>query len=105
MENKELLEYIRIMLKEELKRELNPIRKAQEDIKKEQEGMKTSLEGIKISQKGIEKRQDEIFQVVKAVEHSNHTGKAEIDNLTHKVAHVEGTMNGLGDFIQKRKAQ
>ena len=50
----------------------------------------------------MEIKQDEIFEVVKAIEHSNNTRKAEIDNLNHKVAHVEGTINGIGELIQKR---
>lgn len=54
---------------------------------------------------GMEKRQDEIFEVAKAIEHSNNARKAEIDNLTHRIAHVEGTVNGVAEFIQKRKAQ
>ena len=53
----------------------------------------------------MEKRQDEIFGVVKAIEHSNNAHKAEIDNLTHRVAHVEGTVTGVAEFIQKRRAQ
>ena len=36
----------------------------------------------------MEKRQDEIFEVVKAIEHSNNTHKAEIDNLTYRIVHV-----------------
>ncbi len=88
MDNKDLLESIRIMLKEELKKELDP-------IKMEQESMKKSL-------KSMERRQDEIFDVVKSIEHSNNTRKAEIDNLTHKVAHIEGTMSAVGELIQKR---
>ena len=56
-------------------------------------------------QKDLERRQDEAFQVVKAIKHSNTTRKAELDNLTHKVAYVEGTLNGVGEFLQNRKAQ
>ncbi|OAA86903.1 hypothetical protein [Clostridium ljungdahlii] len=52
----------------------------------------------------MEKRQDEIYNVVKAIEHSNNVRKAEIDNLTHKVAHIEGTVNGVGELIQNRRS-
>ncbi|OAA94156.1 hypothetical protein [Clostridium coskatii] len=52
----------------------------------------------------MEKRQDEIYNVVKAIEHSNNVRKAEMDNLTHKVAHVEGTVNGVGELIQNRRS-
>ena len=37
---------------------------------------------------GMEKRQDEIYNVVKSIEHSDNVTKDEIDNLTHKVAHI-----------------
>lgn len=52
----------------------------------------------------VEKRQDEIYNVVKAIEHSNNVRKAEIDNLTHKVAHIEGTVNGVGELIENRRS-
>lgn len=52
----------------------------------------------------MEKRQDEIYNVVKAIEHSNNVRKAEIDNLTHKVAHIEGTVNGVGELIENRRS-
>ena len=63
------------------------------------------LSNLEKGQRDLERRQDEIFQVVKAIEHSNTTRKAELDNLTHKVAYVEGTLNGVGEFLQNRKAQ
>ncbi|NLP47274.1 MAG: M domain protein, partial [Epulopiscium sp.] len=52
-------------------------------------------------QESMEKRQDEIFSIVKAIEHSNLVRKAEIDNLTHKVAKIEGVITGIGKVIQK----
>jgi peptidoglycan hydrolase CwlO-like protein len=54
-----------------------------------------------------ETRQDEIYSVAKSIEHSNtvrKAEKAEIDNLTHKVSYVEGTISALGEVIEKRKA-
>ncbi len=69
------------------------------------EGIEKKQEGMEKRQESMEKRQDEIFEVVKAIEHSNNARKAEIDNLTHRIAHVEGTVNGVAEFIQKRKAQ
>ena len=66
-------------------------------MEKRQESMEKRLESM-------EKRQDEIFEVVKAIEHSNSIHKAEMDNLTYKVAYVEGTVDGVGEFIQERKA-
>lgn len=52
----------------------------------------------------MEKRQDEIFSVVNAIENSNTIHKAEIDNLTYKIAHTEGTVNKIGDVIIESKA-
>ncbi|MGH4139604.1 M domain protein [Clostridium sp.] len=52
----------------------------------------------------METRQDEIFSVVKAIEHSNTTHKAEIDNITYKVAHTEGTINKIGNVINENRA-
>ncbi|PRR79216.1 M domain protein [Clostridium vincentii] len=53
---------------------------------------------------GIETRQDEIFSVVNAIEHSSTTHKAEIDNMTHKIAHTEGIINKIGNVITERSA-
>ena len=53
---------------------------------------------------GLESRQDEIFLVVKAIEHNNLVHGAEIDNLKYKVGQVEGTINAVGNVITTRKA-
>ena len=79
--------------------------KRQEDMGKRQEGMGKRQESMEKRLESMEKRQDEIFEVVKAIEHSNNTHKAEIDNLTYRIVHVEGTVNGVAEFIQGRKAQ
>ncbi|EHQ91968.1 hypothetical protein [Desulfosporosinus youngiae] len=52
----------------------------------------------------LELRQDEIYLVVKAIEHNNQVHRAEIDNLKYTVNNVEGTLNSIGDVITKRKA-
>ncbi|SDI05957.1 M domain protein [Desulfosporosinus hippei] len=52
----------------------------------------------------LESRQDEIYLVVKAIEHNNQVHRAEIDNLKHSVANVEGTLSTIGEVITKRKA-
>jgi hypothetical protein len=49
-------------------------------------------------------RQDEIFSVVKAIEHSNNEHKAEIDNITYKISHTEGTINKIGNVIAESRA-
>ena len=61
----------------------------------------TTSKYVKTSRK-YGKRQDKIiFSIVKAIEHSNLVRKAEIDNLTHKVAKIEGVITGIGKVIQK----
>lgn len=74
------------------------------DIKQMFELVLQKLENVEESQKNMEKRLDEIFSVAKAIEHSNTTHRAEIDNLTYKIAHTEGTVNKMGDVIIERKA-
>ena len=69
-----------------------------------QEEMKESQQEMKESQKNMEIRQDEIFSVVKAIEHSNTEHKAEIDNIIYKVAHTEGTINKIGNIINESRA-
>ena len=52
----------------------------------------------------LESRQDEIYLVVKAIEHNNLVHGAEIDHLQFKVSHMEGTMNAVGNVMTTRKA-
>jgi hypothetical protein len=59
------------------------------------------LENIEESQKYMGVRQDEIFQVVKAVEHLSKVGKAEIDHHNFRIAKVEGTIKKVGRIMQE----
>ena len=81
------------------------LEKGQANLEKRQTNLERGQTNLEKELKGLKRRQDEVFQVVTAIEHSNTTGKAELDNLTYKVAHVEGTLNGVGELIQNRKAQ
>lgn len=83
---------------------LENIEKRQANMEKSQANMEISQENMEKRQVSMEKRQDEIFTVVKAIEHSNNIHKAEIDNLTYKVAHIEGTINKVGDVIESSRA-
>jgi len=74
------------------------------ETKKMFEMLMGKLDTISESQKNMEIRQDEIFSVVKAIEHSNTTHKAEIDNITYKVAHTEGIINKIGNVITESRA-
>ena len=40
----------------------------------------------------VETKQDEIYQVVRAIEHSNKVGKAELDSQNIRIAKVEGKL-------------
>ena len=51
------------------------------ETKKMFEMLMVKLDTISESQKNMEIGQDEIFSIVKAIEHSNTTHKAEIDNI------------------------
>jgi len=77
---------------------------SQNELMESQNELMESQKGMIESQRNMEMRQDEIFLVVKAIEHSNNTHKAEIDNLTYKVVHTEGTINKIGDVITERRA-
>jgi len=74
------------------------------ETKKMLEMLMGKLDTISESQKNMEIRQDEIFSVVKAIEHSNTTHKAEIDNITYKISHTEGTINKIGNVINESRA-
>jgi hypothetical protein len=52
----------------------------------------------------MDSRQNEIFSVVKAIEHANSVNRAEIDSLTYKVGNVEGTFQAVSETIEKRIA-
>ncbi|MBU3180697.1 M domain protein [Clostridium psychrophilum] len=74
------------------------------ETKKMFEMLMGKLDTISESQKNMEIRQDEIFSVVKSIEHSNTTHKAEIDNITYKIAHTEGIINKIGNVINESRA-
>jgi len=82
---------------EMLMNKLDNMEEGQKEIKESQKVMEER-------QKNMETRQDEIFSVVKAIEHSNTTHKAEIDNITYKVAHTEGTINKIGNVIIENRS-
>jgi hypothetical protein len=49
----------------------------------------------------MEKRQDEIYQVVRAIEHSNNAGRAELDEHNFRLAKNEGTLKKIGKVIDE----
>jgi len=60
--------------------------------------------GIESRLDGLESRQDEIYLIVKAIEHNNEVHRAEINSLQYRVHYIEGTFNAIGDVIATRKA-
>jgi hypothetical protein len=62
------------------------------------------LDGVESRLERVESRQDEIYLIVKAIEHNNLVHGAEIDNLKIKVNYMEGTINAVGNVITSRKA-
>lgn len=88
----------------ETKKMFEMLMKKLDTIEESQKEMKESQKVMEERQKNMESRQDEIFSVVKAIEHSNTAHKAEIDNITYKVAHTEGTINKIGNIIIENRA-
>lgn len=54
------------------------------------DGIENNVGELKEGQKRIEARQDEIYQVVRAIEHSNQVGRSELDNQNIRIAKLEG---------------
>ncbi|MGL5087059.1 MAG: hypothetical protein ACRC68_15320 [Clostridium sp.] len=87
-----------------LEKNQNNLEKNQKSLEKNQMIMEENQNVMKESQNNMEIRQNEIFSVVKAIEHSNAIHKAEIDNITYKVAHTEGIINKIGNIINESRA-
>lgn len=73
-----------------LKEEVGGIKGEIGEVKGEIEGLKGEIGEIKIRVSNIETRQDEIYQVVRAIEHSNQVGKSELNSQNIRLAKVEG---------------
>ncbi|MFZ7103941.1 MAG: hypothetical protein ACOWWO_14985 [Peptococcaceae bacterium] len=54
--------------------------------------LETRLDGVETRLNNLEGRQKEIYQVVRAIEYSNQTGKAEMGNQNIRLARVEGKL-------------
>ena len=61
-----------------------------EDSDKVQRTVLNKLSTVETDIKDIKTRQDEIYQVVRAIEHSNNVGKSELDSHNIRIAKVEG---------------
>ncbi len=47
----------------------------------------------------MEVRQNEIYEIVKAIEHSNQVGKAELDRHEFKISKIEGKLKKTGKVL------
>lgn len=64
-------------------------------------GVESRLGSIEVQLETIETRQDEIYQVVTAIEHSNQVGRSELDSQNIRLAKVEGKFKKAGKvFIE-----
>ena len=87
-----------------MQEEQKDMKKSFNKLEDNQNRMQVSFDKLEENQKYMLVRQDEIFSLVKAIEHSNNTHKAEIDNITYKVLHTEGTINKIGEVINDSRA-
>jgi len=62
-------------------------------------GIELRMDKFELRMNKLDSRQDEIFLVVKAIEHNNTVHGAEIDNIKFKVHHLDGTFNAMGEVI------
>ncbi|MDO0824412.1 M domain protein [Desulfosporosinus nitroreducens] len=96
----EIKEMFRLILNK-----LNGLESKMDKLESKMELRMDNLESkMELRMDNLESRQDEIYMVVKAIEHNNQVHRAELDNLKYTVTNVEGTINTIGDVITKRKA-
>jgi len=65
------------------------------EFKMEFKTINVKLDGLENKFSGMESRQNEIFQVVKGLEHSTEVNKAEQDKMANDIAHIKGDVEGL----------
>ena len=62
----------------------------QKAVLDELRSINSRIGNIEERQKSMETRQDEIYEVVIAIEYSNQVGRSELDNQNIKIAKLEG---------------
>lgn len=88
---------------EGIEKRLDGMDKRLDGMDKRFDGIDKRLDGMEKRLESVEKRQDEIYMVVKSIEHSNEVHKAEIDNMTYKIAHTEGTLVKIANVIMENR--
>lgn len=73
-----------------LKAEVGGLKAEVRGLKAEVGELKERVGSIEERQKSMEIRQDEIYQVVRSIEHSNQVGRSELDSQNIRLAKVEG---------------
>jgi hypothetical protein len=77
----------------------------QKAVLRELKCINSRIDGVekefKAGQKRIEVRQDEIYQAVTAIEHSNQVGRSELDNQNIRVAKLEGKFKKAGKVFNE----
>lgn len=66
------------------------------------DGIGTRLDALETGFQNMEKRQEEMYIIMKSIEHNNEIHKAEIDNIKVRTGYLEGTMNNIGEVINTR---
>lgn len=83
---------------------LNGIESRIDRIELRMDKLELRMDKFELRMSKLDSRQDEIFLVVKAIEHNNTVHGAEIDTIKFKVHHLDGTFNAMGEVITSRKA-
>lgn len=73
-----------------IKGEISGIKGEVSGIKGEINSIKTQMNYMNNEIIAIKVRQDEMYEIVKAIEHSNQVGKAEIENNNLRLTKIEG---------------
>lgn len=85
-------EFQRLVLQElrGIKTQINGTNEEISGIKGEINSIKTQMNYMNNEIIAIKVRQDEMYEIVKAIEHSNQVGKAEIENNNLRLTKIEG---------------
>lgn len=81
---------------------LNQILKGQEQFQKTQEKMQNNIIKIQENMDLIKTQQKEHGQILSALKSASEVHKGDVDNLTHQIAELQGTVKNLsGEMSQK----
>lgn len=81
---------------------LDSIEKRLDSVENRLDSVENRLDALETGFKNIEKRQEEMYIIMKSIEHNNEIHKAEIDNIKVRTGYLEGTINNIGEVINTR---